>query len=107
MPRFFQAVSCPKASSWSRLHPVNLSNGARLETGDNLTINNLGKLLKRAIQCHQLNMAVFLLYFGKGEHVYSSVHWTSLFLQGTRKTRHVYLPVEKFNYFTEGQRLER
>ena len=43
------------------------------------------------IQGDQFNMAVFLWYLGNRDlsnlHVYSSVHWTSLILQGTRKTR--------------------
>ena len=43
------------------------------------------------VQCDQLNMAVFFLDLGKNDlssvHVYSSVHWTSHFIQGTRKIR--------------------
>ena len=44
------------------------------------------------LQGDQLNMAVFFLYLGKRNlfsviHVYSIVHGTSKFLQGTTKTR--------------------
>ena len=43
------------------------------------------------LQGGQLNMAVCFWYLGKSElssvRVYSSVHWTNQFLQGTRKTR--------------------
>ena len=49
------------------------------------------KLIYRtsSIQGDQLYMAVFFWYLGKrdlsSEHVYSSIHLTSHFLQGTRK----------------------
>ena len=41
----------------------------------------------RLVQGEQLDLAVFFWYLGKSDlssvHVYSSVHWTSHFLQGT------------------------
>ena len=49
------------------------------------------------IQGDQLNIAVFFWYLWKktcpisSVHVYYSIHWTSKFLQGTRKTGHVEL----------------
>ena len=43
------------------------------------------------VQGDQLNMAMIFCYLGNSDlarvHVYSSVHWTSQFLLGTRKTR--------------------
>ena len=48
-------------------------------------------MIADSIQGDQLNMAVFLWDLGKSDlssvQVYSGVHWTSYFLQGTRKTR--------------------
>ena len=48
--------------------------------------------MSRLVQGDQLNMAVCFSHLVSGTsdlpnvHVYSSVHWTSHFLQGTRKT---------------------
>ena len=43
------------------------------------------------IQGDKLNMVVLFSYLGKSDlyivHLYSTVHWTSHFLQGIRKTR--------------------
>jgi len=53
---FAQAVSCKKASDWSRLHPIHLQTGKKLETGDHLTIN---KLVLHDVQLSQLDETLF------------------------------------------------
>ena len=57
------------------------------------SVPDLADLLPTQIQVQgvQLNMVVFFWYLGNCDlfsvHVYSSVHWTSQFVQGTRKSR--------------------
>jgi len=53
---FAQAVTSSKASTWSRLHDIELEDGGAIKTGDNLTISNL---VLHDVQLSELDETLF------------------------------------------------
>ena len=86
-------------------HPETPLQGLRIldiGCGGGIVSEQLGMLILIFIQPDQINMAVFFRYFVKVRYSLC-VHWTSYFLQGTRKTRPCLTshPLREFNWIMD------